>query len=171
MLPPPAVTQGLRPGERWRAHTAERHARSTSATHTDSVFKTSTHVSCSTPGVLHAGGPWGSRPTTRFGGPASAPEALIELPVCDSCRSLDTDVFFPCRPSDAEPLTTRRPAIRPRIVCARGRASALRTGVTRLSPRRRFAGSRPAPRVSREGSARSPIRIAFRRRGPPSSGG
>jgi len=31
--------------------------------------------------------------------------------VCDSCRSLDTDVFFPHRPIGTDPLTTRRSAV------------------------------------------------------------
>jgi len=33
----------------------------------------------------------------------------VEQPGCDSSRSLDTDVVFPCRPSGTDPLTTRRP--------------------------------------------------------------
>jgi hypothetical protein len=50
-------------------------------------------------------------------------------------------------------------------------ASSATDPATKLSPRRCPAVSRPAPRVSREGSARFPIRTAFRRRGPPSPGG
>jgi hypothetical protein len=34
----------------------------------------------------------------------------VEQPGCDSSRSLDTDVVFPCRPSGTDPLTTRHPA-------------------------------------------------------------
>lgn len=90
-------------------------------------------------------------PPLRFGGPVSAPEALVELPVCDSCRSLDVDVFLPRRPNGAEPLTIRRPS-------------------GRRSPRRRATFSRGAEADRtrcREAHASVPTRTAFRRLGHP----
>jgi hypothetical protein len=67
--------------------------------------KTSTHVSCSYPACAGR--------CLRFTPPAPLRRVQlgsgcsVEHPGCDSSRSLDTDVLFPCRPSGTDPLTTR----------------------------------------------------------------
>jgi len=100
--------------------TAERHARSTSATHTDSVFKTSTHVSCSYQ-RLRADGASGSRRCAslrraRFGSGSPHRASCVRLlPEPRHGRSLPVPSER-CRSSD-DPSPRRRRSTRFEWAC------------------------------------------------------
>lgn len=103
--------------------------------------------------------------------------------MCDSCRSLDTDVLFPCRPNDADPLTIRRRAVGGPLVSSEparrrglGRSTRTREGHALAQPEppsiaaatftKWFPGASSGATPIRPGS-----RHPFTRRGGPPRGG